>query len=144
MGAEGAGTLDTHTHTHTHILLVSTRERQPRRSGVSDEVRGCRARRQGLGQRETAQVAGRTAEGEGGPQAGIYGCSEAAGSMRRMDRSKKRLHLRLPMLGQAGGSGGQGNGERIEGGKPLQSPGLRGVQMVPCTGPPRTSKMHKR
>ena len=36
----------------------------------------CRARRPGLGQRETAQVAGRTAEGEGGPQAGICGCSE--------------------------------------------------------------------
>ena len=75
---------------------------------------------------------------------GSAAAAKAAGSMRRMDRSKKRLHLQLPMLGQAGGSGGQGNGERIEGGKPLQSPGLRGVQMVPCTGPPRTSKMHRR
>ena len=80
-------------------------------------------------------MAGRTAEGEGGPQAGIYGCSEAAGSMRRMDRSKKRLQLLLPMLGQAGGSGGQGNGVRREGGEATNSPpSCTASKRVPAQG----------
>ena len=86
---------------------------------------------------ETAQVAEGTAEGEGGPRAGICGCSEGCWQHApdRPDQNEAARH----------GSGEYGEGERREGGKATrQSPKLHCVQTGPCTGPQHTSKMHTR
>ena len=81
----------------------------------------------GLASRETAQVAGRTAKGVGGPRTGICGCSEGCWQHApdRPDQNEAARH----------GSGEDGEGERREGGKATNSPpSCTASKRVPAQG----------